>query len=313
MDANETRDALRLLTDLLPSVAERTSALLAEETAAKAGGGGLPPALRGAPGRSRGPDGPRGGRAAGPARAGVLRGRPPRALGGPDAGPERPRARVRGEGRPPAGAVRARAGAARGRAARRLQRAAARSASSTGASAWARRGPRWRRAATSLLRAWDQTGRGAADLQGVVEASRAALGHDLERVGADLERAAGHDRARRRGDAARPRRLRQRVRVAARSRARVDPAGRRDPAGRHARAHVGAAGPAGALHRRRGPGAAPGWRSRRAKPARTPRTRAGRWSRCSTTWRRGCRSSGTRWSRSARPRTWSASPSRRGT
>lgn len=35
MDANDTRDALRLLTELLPSVAERMSALLAEETAAK--------------------------------------------------------------------------------------------------------------------------------------------------------------------------------------------------------------------------------------------------------------------------------------
>ena len=31
MDANETRDALRMLTELLPSVAERMSALLAEE------------------------------------------------------------------------------------------------------------------------------------------------------------------------------------------------------------------------------------------------------------------------------------------
>ena len=35
MDANETRDALRLLTELLPSVAERLTALLAEETAAR--------------------------------------------------------------------------------------------------------------------------------------------------------------------------------------------------------------------------------------------------------------------------------------
>jgi len=35
MDANETRDTLRMLTELLPSVAERMSALLAEETAAK--------------------------------------------------------------------------------------------------------------------------------------------------------------------------------------------------------------------------------------------------------------------------------------
>jgi predicted nucleic acid-binding Zn-ribbon protein len=36
MDANDIRDALRQLTDLLPSVAERMAALLAEEAAAKA-------------------------------------------------------------------------------------------------------------------------------------------------------------------------------------------------------------------------------------------------------------------------------------
>jgi hypothetical protein len=38
-----------------------------------------------------------------------------------------------------------------------------------------------------LLRAGDDAGRGTADLQGVVEASRAALGQDLERLGADLD------------------------------------------------------------------------------------------------------------------------------
>lgn len=43
------------------------------------------------------------------------------------------------------------------------------------------------RGGDQLLRASDDTGRGAAELQGVVEASRAALGQDLERLGADLE------------------------------------------------------------------------------------------------------------------------------
>jgi hypothetical protein len=38
-----------------------------------------------------------------------------------------------------------------------------------------------------LLRSWDDAGRGAAELQGVVEVSRATLGQDLERLGADLD------------------------------------------------------------------------------------------------------------------------------
>jgi hypothetical protein len=38
-----------------------------------------------------------------------------------------------------------------------------------------------------LVRAWEDSGREAADLQGVVEASRGALSHDLERLGADID------------------------------------------------------------------------------------------------------------------------------
>jgi hypothetical protein len=43
------------------------------------------------------------------------------------------------------------------------------------------------RGGDGLARAWENAGRGAAELQGVVEVSRATLGQDLERLGADLE------------------------------------------------------------------------------------------------------------------------------
>ena len=254
MDANETRDALRLLTDLLPSVAERMSALLAEETAAKAGGRGLPAALRGAPGRSRGPAWP----AWRPCSWTCARRRPSEAdrlerwedptpdLHDPALAFEEKAALLLA----PFARAQARHVAVLrdGFNGHREERLLDRGQRMSATRAQAREGRR-----RPAARLGSDGGAGRADLQGVVEASRAALGHDLERVGADLE-AQQATTARDVEEMRRDLEGYDSVFVSRLDRVReVDPAGRRDPARRHARAHGGASGPAGALHRARWP------------------------------------------------------------
>lgn len=186
MDANETRDALRLLTDLLPSVAERMSALLAEETAAQQAAEDF---LQ---------------------RCEERQGEAADLMGRVEAVQLDLRAQASAEAdrlerwedptpdlQDPALAFEEKATLLLAPFARAQERHVAvlrEGFNSHRDERLLARGQRMsatrfqvEKGGDGLLRAWDDAGRGAADLQGAVEASRAALGHDLERLGADIE------------------------------------------------------------------------------------------------------------------------------
>jgi chromosome segregation ATPase len=186
MDANETRDALRLLTDLLPSVAERMSALLAEETAAKQAAEDF---LE---------------------RCEERQGEAADLLGRVEAVQLELRAQAAAESdrlarwedptpdlHDPALAFDEKAALLLAPFARAQARHVAVLRDTFNGQREQRllnRGQRMsatrfqlEKSGDGLLRAWDDAGRGAADLQGVVETSRATLSHDLERLGADLD------------------------------------------------------------------------------------------------------------------------------
>ena len=186
MDANETRDALRLLTDLLPSVAERTSALLAEETAAMQAAEDFLQRCEERQGEAadlmaRVEAVQLDLRAQASSEADRLERweDPTPDLSDPALAFEEKAALLLA---PFARAQERHVAVLRdGFNGRREERILDRGQRLGATRAQVEKG------GDGLLRAWDQTGRGAADLQGVVEASRAALGHDLERVGADLD------------------------------------------------------------------------------------------------------------------------------
>lgn len=186
MDANETRDALRLLTDLLPSVAERMAALLAEESAAREAAEDF---LHRCEERQ--------------AEAADL-------LGRVEAVQLDLRAQASAEAdrlerwedptpdlHDPALAFEEKTALLLAPFARAQERHVALLRDGFNGHREARilsRGQRLsatrlqvEKGGDQLLRASDDTGRGAIALQGVVEASRAALGQDLERLGAELE------------------------------------------------------------------------------------------------------------------------------
>jgi hypothetical protein len=186
MDVNETRDALRLLTELLPSVAERMSALLAEETAAKEAAEDF---LQ---------------------RCEERQGEAADLMNRVEAVQLDLRAQAASEADrlerwdDPTPDLQDPALAFDEKAALLLAPFARAQASHVAVLRDGFNGHREERllgrgqrmSATrfqvekggdGLVRAWEEAGRGAADLQGVVDASRAALGHDLERLGADIE------------------------------------------------------------------------------------------------------------------------------
>jgi len=186
MDVNETRDALRQLTDLLPSVAERMSALLAEETAAKEAAEEF---LH---------------------RCEERQGEAADLMGRVEAVQLDLRAQASAEAdrlerwedpspdlHDPALAFDEKAALFLAPFARAQQRHVAALRDGFNGQREERllsRGQRMsatraglERGGDGLLRAWDNAGRGAADLQGIVETSRSALSQDLERLGADLE------------------------------------------------------------------------------------------------------------------------------
>jgi hypothetical protein len=186
MDANETRDALRLLTDLLPSVAERMAALLAEESGARQAAEDF---LHRCEERQ--------------AEAADL-------LGRVEAAQLDLRAQASAEAdrlerwedptpdlRDPELAFEEKTALLLAPFARAQERHVAVLRDGFNGHREARllgRGQRlsatrlqMEKGGEQLLRGSDDTGRSAVALQGVVDASRAALGHDLERVGAELE------------------------------------------------------------------------------------------------------------------------------
>lgn len=186
MDANETRDALRLLTELLPSVAERLTALLAEETAAREAAEEF---LQ---------------------RCEERQGEAADLMNRVEAVQLDLRAQASSEAdrlerwEDPTPDLQDPALAFEEKAAVLLApfaRAQARHVAVLRDSFNGRReqvliGRGQRMTATrfglekggdGLLRAWEDAGRGAADLQGVVESSRASLSHDLERFGAEVD------------------------------------------------------------------------------------------------------------------------------
>jgi hypothetical protein len=186
MDANETRDALRLLSEMLPSVGERMAALLAEESAARQAAEDF---LH---------------------RCEERQGEAADLMGRVEAVQQDLRAQAASEAErlerwqdptpdlhDPALAFEEKAGLlvaplARAqerhvtvlrdlfnghREARILNRGQRLSATRV----------RMESGGDGLLRASDDTGRGAVDLHGTVETSRAALGQDLEHLGAEIE------------------------------------------------------------------------------------------------------------------------------
>lgn len=186
MDANETRDALRLLADLLPPVAERMGALLAEESAARQAAEDF---LQ---------------------RTEERQGEAADLMGRVEAVQLDLRAQASAEAdrlerwedpspdlHDPALAFEEKTALLLAPFARSQARHVAVLRESFNGNRDERlvnRGQRMsatrfqlERGGDGLLRAWDNAGRGAAELQGVVETSRTALSHDLERLGADLE------------------------------------------------------------------------------------------------------------------------------
>lgn len=186
MDANDTRDALRLLTELLPSVAERMAALLAEETAAKQAAEDFLHRCEERQGEAADLMGRVEAvqvdlRAQAAAEADRLERweDPSPDLHDPALAFEEKTALLLA---PFARAQERHVGVLRDlfnghREERLLMRGQRMSATRFGLE----------KGGDLLLRAWDDTGRGAVELQGVVEASRAHLSQDLERLGADLE------------------------------------------------------------------------------------------------------------------------------
>jgi hypothetical protein len=186
MDANETRDALRLLTELLPSVAERMSALLAEESAAKEAAEEFLQRCE-----------ERQGEAAdlmNRVEAVQLDLRAQASSGADrlerweDPTPDLHDPALAFDEKAPlmlAPFARAQAhhvAALRdGLNAHREERLLSRGQRMGATRLQLEKG------GDGLLHAWEDAGRGATELQGAVEASRAALGHDLERLAADME------------------------------------------------------------------------------------------------------------------------------
>jgi len=186
MDANETRDTLRMLTELLPSVAERMSALLAEETAAKEAAEDF---LQ---------------------RCEERQGEAADLMNRVEAVQLDLRAQAASEAdrlerwedptpdlQDPALAFEEKAALLLAPFARAQARHVAVLRDGFNGHREERllsRGQRMsatrfqlEKGGDGLVRAWEDAGRSAADLQGVVEASRAALSHDLDRLGADIE------------------------------------------------------------------------------------------------------------------------------
>lgn len=186
MDANETRDTLRMLTELLPSVAERMSALLAEETAAKEAAEDF---LQ---------------------RCEERQGEAADLMNRVEAVQLDLRAQAASEAdrlerwedptpdlQDPALAFEEKAALLLAPFARAQARHVAVLRDGFNGHREERllsRGQRMsatrfqlEKGGDGLVRAWEEAGRSAADLQGVVEASRAALSHDLDRLGADIE------------------------------------------------------------------------------------------------------------------------------
>lgn len=186
MDANETRDTLRMLTELLPSVAERMSALLAEETAAKEAAEDF---LQ---------------------RCEERQGEAADLMNRVEAVQLDLRAQAASEAdrlerwedptpdlQDPALAFEEKAALLLAPFARAQARHVAVLRDGFNGHREERllsRGQRMsatrfqlEKGGDGLVRAWEDAGRSAADLQGVVEASRAALSHDLDRLGADID------------------------------------------------------------------------------------------------------------------------------
>ena len=186
MDANETRDVLRMLTELLPSVAERMSALLAEETAAKEAAEDF---LQ---------------------RCEERQGEAADLMNRVEAVQLDLRAQAASEAdrlerwedptpdlQDPALAFEEKAALLLAPFARAQARHVAVLRDGFNGHREQRllsRGQRMsatrfqlEKGGDGLVRAWEDAGRSAADLQGVVEASRAALSHDLDRLGADID------------------------------------------------------------------------------------------------------------------------------
>ena len=186
MDANETRDTLRMLTELLPSVAERMSALLAEETAAKEAAEDF---LQ---------------------RCEERQGEAADLMNRVEAVQLDLRAQAASEAdrlerwedptpdlQDPALAFEEKAALLLAPFARAQARHVAVLRDGFNGHREERllsRGQRMsatrfqlEKGGDGLVRAWEEAGRSAADLQGVVEASRAALSHDLDRLGADID------------------------------------------------------------------------------------------------------------------------------
>jgi hypothetical protein len=186
MDVNETRDTLRLLTELLPSVAERMSALLAEETAAKEAAEDF---LQ---------------------RCEERQGEASDLLNRVEAVQLDLRAQAAAEAdrlerwedptpdlQDPALAFEEKAALMLAPFARAQARHVALLRDGFNGHREERllgRGQRMsatrfqlEKGGDGLVRGWEDAGRGAAELHGVVEASRNALGHELERLGADID------------------------------------------------------------------------------------------------------------------------------
>jgi hypothetical protein len=186
MDPNETGDALRLLSDLLPSVAERMSALLAEETAAKQAAEDFLERCEERQGEAADLMGRVEAvqldlRAQASAEADRLERweDPTPDLNDPALAFEEKAALqlapfARAQARHVTVLRDGFNGQREGRLMSRGQRLSATRL-------------QLEKGGEGLLRAWDVAGRGAAELQGVVEVSRAVLGQDLERLGAELD------------------------------------------------------------------------------------------------------------------------------